>query len=225
MKELFRKDDCQVYRAVPLLELDWLEHGFGSRWSVEWMSEPEPISLTQVHSGVCVYADGRARGRIGEGDALITDVPGAAIAVRTADCIPILLVDTQKRSVAAVHAGWRGTVQGIAAKAVGAMVDRFGSRPRDMLAAVGPGVGLCCYEVGEEVALQFRDLFRERSDWAGPTRVDLAEANRRQLVSAGLTPDAVWTAGRCTVCLAQEFFSWRREREKAGRMVSAIRIK
>ncbi len=189
------------------------------------MSEPEPISLKQVHSDVCVYVDGRARGRIGEGDALITDVPGAAIAVRTADCIPILLVDTRKRAVAAVHAGWRGTVQGIAAKAVGAMADRFGSRPRDMLAAVGPGIGPCCYEVGEEVAVQFCDMFPERSNWAGQTHVDLAEANRRQLVSAGLAEDAVWAAGLCTVCLAQEFFSWRREREKAGRMVSVIRVK
>jgi polyphenol oxidase len=225
VKELFRKDDCHVYRAVPLLELDWLEHGFGSRASRGWMSEPEPISLKQVHSDVCVYADGRATGRIGEGDALITDVPGAAIAVRTADCIPILLVDTRKRAVAAVHAGWRGTVQRIAAKAVGAMADRFGSRPRDMLAAVGPGIGGCCYEVGEEVAVQFCDMFPERNDWTDRTHVDLAEANRRQLVSAGLAKDAMWAAGLCTVCLAQEFFSWRRDREKAGRMVSAIRIK
>lgn len=223
MKGLFRKDDCHVYRAAPLLEIDWLDHGFGSRRSAGWMSEPEPISLKQIHSDVCIYADGSAGGRIGEGDALITDIPGAAVAVRTADCIPILLVDTRKRAVAAVHAGWRGTVQGIAAKAVGAMADRFGSRPRDMLAAIGPGIGPCCYEVGEEVARQFRGLFPERSGWAGQTRVDLAEANRRQLVSAGLPGSAVWAAGLCTACLAQEFFSWRREREKAGRMVSAIR--
>ena len=207
-----------------MLDIEWLDHGFGSRQSAKWGQEPEPVNLKQIHSDICVYADGRSKGRIAEGDALMTDVPGVTLAVRTADCTPILLVDTRKRAVAAVHAGWRGTVQGISARTVEAMTARFGSRPEDMLAAVGPGIGQCCYEVGEEVALQFRDVFPERPDLAGRARLDLAEANRRQLVSAGLPPDCVWVAGLCTCCLPEEFFSWRRDRQEAGRMVSAIRI-
>ena len=225
MQEFFRKDDCHIYRALPLLEIEWLDHGFGTRRSASWGREPEPVSLKQVHSDVSVYADGRAGGRIGEGDALITDIPGVMLAVRTADCIPILLVDVRQRAVAAVHAGWRGTLRGLAAKTVETMAARFGSRPKDILAALGPGIGPCCYEVGAEVAIQFRDLFPERTDLEGRTRLDLAEANRRLLASAGLAGDRVCVAGLCTCCWPEEFFSWRRDRQNTQRMAAAIGIK
>jgi hypothetical protein len=151
---------------------------------------------------------------------LITDVAGAVVAVRTADCIPVLLVDTRLRAVAAVHAGWRGTVQRISALTVGAMTSRFGSRPRDLAAAIGPGIEPCCYEVGEEVAVQFP----ERTNFEGRTRVDLPEANRRQLIAVGLSQERIYTAGLCTCCSGEEFYSWRREHTRSGRMIAAAGV-
>lgn len=225
MPDLFRPDGQFVYRLLPWLELDWLEHGFGTRRSEGWSRRPELITLSQVHSDVSLYADGSLAGRIGEGDALLTDVPGAVIGIRTADCVPILIADVSKRTVAAVHAGWRGTAQAIAAKTVVAMAARFGSDVRDLQAAIGPAIGACCYEVGPEVASQFQDLFPERVGLDGRAHLDLPEANRRQLLSAGLPPDRIHLCGLCTACLAGEFFSWRRDRVKDERMVSAIGIR
>jgi hypothetical protein len=217
---LFQKDEAGVYRALPLSELPWLEHGFGSASSTAWNQQPGLASLNQVHSSICIYA-GDKQGRLGEGDALITDVPGAMVAVRTADCIPVLLVDTRHRAVAAVHAGWRGTVQRISALTVDAMTSRFGSRPQDLTAAIGPGIGPCCYEVGEEVAVQFP----ERTNLQGRTRVDLPEANRRQLIAAGLSPERIYKAGLCTCCSGEEFYSWRREHTRSGRMIAAAGVR
>ena len=225
MNGLFHRDKRFVYRVLPWLELDWLEHGFGTRQSDAWNGQPELISLKQVHSDVSLYADGGLAGRIGEGDALLTDAPGALVGVRTADCVPILIADVSKRKVAAVHAGWRGSAQAIAAKTVGAMAARFGSHARDLQAAIGPSIGACCYEVGPEVASQFHDLF---PGIAGPEErphLDLPEANRRQLLSVGVPPDRIYLCGLCTACLSEEFFSWRRDRVKHERMVSAIGIK
>ena len=220
MPPLFQKDEAGVYRALPLSELPWLEHGFGSTSSTAWNQQPNLASLNQVHSSICLYAGDR-QGRLGEGDALITDVAGAMVAVRTADCIPVLLVDTRLRAVAAVHAGWRGTVQRISALTVDAMISRFGSRPQDLTAAIGPGIGPCCYEVGEEVAAQFP----ERADLQGRTRVDLPEANRRQLIAAGLSPERIYKAGLCTCCSGEEFYSWRREHSRSGRMIAAAGVR
>ena len=225
MQDLFRRDGQFVYRVAPWLELDWLEHGFGSRHSEGWSQRPGLISLKQVHSDVCVYSDGCLTGRIGEGDALLTDVPGALVGMRTADCVPILIVDVSKRAVAAVHAGWRGSAQAIVAKTVGAMAARFGSHARDLQAAIGPAIGACCFEVGPEVASQFKEFFPEREDLEERTRLDLPEANRRQLLSAGVPPDRVHVCGLCTACLAGEFFSWRRDRRKHELIVSAIGIR
>jgi YfiH family protein len=225
VQDRFRPDDQFVYRFLPWLELDWLEHGFGSRQSEAWNRRPDLISLKQVHSDVSVYSDGCLTGRIGEGDALLTDAPGALVGVRTADCVPILIADVSKRTVAAVHAGWRGSAQAIVAKTVGAMATRFGSHARDLQAAIGPAIGACCYEVGPEVASQFKEFFPERDDLEERTRLDLPEANRRQLLSAGVPPDRIHVCGLCTACLAGEFFSWRRDRRKHERILSAIGIK
>ena len=224
MAEYIQKDHHGVYRAVPLLELPWLEHGFGTRLSAAWNQQQDLASLHQIHSDICLYVTGGS-GRVGEGDALMTDVPGVRVGVRTADCIPILLVDPRSRAVAAVHAGWRGTAQDICSKTVVAMRRQFGSRPEDLLAAVGPGIGPCCYQVGAEVAVGFQDIFPERDDLDQPAHLDLPEANQRNLLLAGLRRNHVWVARLCTFCSGEEFFSWRRERSQAGRMVSAIGIK
>ena len=157
----------------------------------------------------------RAAGRggvLGEGDALLENTPGSVVAVKTADCLPILLVDERQRAVAAVHAGWRGTVAGIAQRAVEAMRAEFGALPGELHAAIGPGIGKCCYEVGPEVAAQFGQQ--------GRGHVDLAAANRRQLMDAGVTPERIYASNLCTMCRGEEFYSFRRDQEASGRMYS-----
>jgi polyphenol oxidase len=225
VRDLFRPDDWLVYRFLPWLELDWLEHGFGTRQSEGWSRHPELISLKQVHSDVSVHSDGTLTGRIGKGDALLTDVPGALVGVRTADCVPILIADVSKRAVAAVHAGWRGSAQAIVAKTVNDMGTRFGSQAGDLQAVIGPAIGACCYEVGPEVASEFKHYFPEIAGLEERSHLNLPEVNRRQLLSAGVLPSRIHLCGLCTACLDGEFFSWRRDRRKHERMVSAIGIR
>jgi YfiH family protein len=202
-----------TYRARPLAQFDWLEHGFGTR-SFE---RPELMAtLHQIHSDIAVFAD--RDGCLGEGDALLSDKPGLLVAVKTADCLPILLADDRHRAVAAVHAGWRGTVAGVCLSTFKAMADRWGSRPQDLHVAIGPGIGPCCFEVGPEVAVQFGKPGQR-------TQIDLAETNRCQLIEAGLSPERIYSAGLCTFCHPDKFHSFRRDREKAGRLISFIGIK
>jgi YfiH family protein len=119
--------------------------------------------------------------------------------------------------VAAVHAGWRGTVARIVAAAVDAMRARFASDPRDLHAAIGPGIGQCCYEVGPEVAAHFGEQ--------GRAHISLADANRAQLLEAGVTPERVYASNLCTMCLAEDFHSFRRDAERAGRQYSFAGIR
>jgi YfiH family protein len=189
-----------------------------------------------------------------KGDGLMTDEPGLLIGVKTADCIPILVADRRRRAVAAFHAGWRGTVRRIVELGIGRMRLQFGSRPEDLMAAIGPGVGPCCYAVGEEVLSEFesqfpyaRELCREVGDSdalrnrypmlfltqrppghsaTGPSlHLDLVEANRRQLLSAGLKPGSIQRIGGCTSCQPEMFFSHRASQGRAGRMLSVIGIR
>jgi YfiH family protein len=135
-------------------------------------SEMRVAALRQIHSDI-VLVVGAADLPQGEqalqGDALITREPGVLLTIQTADCIPILLADTKRRAVAAIHAGWRGTVQRIAEKTLGRMRMEFGTRPQDVIAALGPGIGGCCYEVGHEVVKEFTAKFANAREWlAGP---------------------------------------------------------
>lgn len=216
-------DSCGVYRAQPLEELVWLEHGFGTRSSSNWLNESELATLRQTHSTEVLVA-GRA-GCLGEGDALICDQPRIALSIRTADCLPILIADVRNRAIAAVHAGWRGVVQEIVPKTLNSMRQQFGSRPEDLVIVIGPGIGPCCFEVGPEVAIQFAPFFPERNDLAGRAHVDLVETIRRQLGRNGGTTRQTASFGLCSVCWPDHFHSYRRDREAAGRMVSAIRIR
>lgn len=188
-----------------LAQLPGIEHGFGTRNS--GLTQDATASLKQIHSGIALVAE-RERGCIGEGDALIASVPGVTVSVRTADCLPILLADVRTGRVAAVHAGWRGTVARVVLNAM----ERMGSRPADIYAAIGPGIGKCCYEVGLDVAQQLGEPH------AG--KVDLAEINRGQLAEAGV--EHIDVLGLCTFCNADQFWSYRREGEQAGRMISYI---
>jgi polyphenol oxidase len=220
---VFYKDTRQVYRVAELDRLEWLDYGFGTRMAGSWTPGP-PAWVRQVHSARCVFAGGWA-GCLGEADGLVTDRPGSYLSIRTADCIPILIADERLHAVAALHAGWRGTAQSIAAVGVETLRHGFGSRPQDLIAAIGPGICAECYEVGPEVAGQFARWFPERTDLTSQTRLDLSEANRRQLIEAGLAPSRVLAGALCTRCHAEEFHSWRREQVRTGRLVSAIAIR
>jgi polyphenol oxidase len=190
---------------------DWIESGFGTR--LDSLPQNEMASLKQIHSSVVLVAD-RA-GLVGEGDALVTSQPGIAVSVRTADCYPILLADSRRHVVAAVHAGWRGTAARIVPEAIAKMRAQWGTEPQDIYAAIGPGIGACCYEVGADVARQFD---------ANAGRLDLAEANRCQLLDSGVGNAHIDVLGLCTFCDTERFHSYRRDKEQAGRMVSFIRI-
>jgi hypothetical protein len=212
---VFYKDSHHVYRVPELDSFDWLVHGFGTRFADIPARFAQLATLKQIHSTTCIAAEGRA-GQLTEGDALLENTPGSVVAVKTADCIPILLVDPKRRAVAAVHAGWRGTVARIAARAVETMRARFGSDPAGLHAAIGPGIGKCCYAVGPEVAEQFGEQ--------GRAHIDLADRNRRQLIEAGVAPSRIYLAGLCTMCLPGEFHSFRRDKEAAGRLYSFVGI-
>jgi YfiH family protein len=214
------------------------------------------ITIRQIHSNVLVRATagdaGRERPR--KADGIMTDEPGLLLAVQTADCIPVLVADRKRRAVAAFHAGWRGTVKRIVEIGIGRMRLEFGSKPEDLIAAIGPGIGACCYAVGEELLSSFQsqfdyaaDLFHEVYDSdpirtkypmlfltqrapghspIGPSlHLDLVEANRRQLLAAGLKPNAIQSIGGCTSCQSDLFFSHRTSHGHAGRMMSVIGIK
>ena len=213
---MFYKDPQHVYRVEELDALLWLIHGFGTRLVDVPSLFGNLATLKQIHSATCVPGEGRA-GELGRGDALIENTPGSVIAVKTADCVPILLVDERLRAVAAVHAGWRGTIAHIAPKAVEAMGQRLGTAPADLHAAIGPGIGKCCYEVGPEVAVEFGE--------PGRARIDLADANRRQLIEAGVTAGRIYTSNLCTMCRPAEFHSFRRDKEAAGRLYSFAGIR
>ena len=193
--------------------------------------------------------------RGGQGDAAITRVQGVLLAIQTADCVAVLLVDPQQRVVAAVHAGWRGTLRRIVAKTLGQMQMAYATRPQDVLAVLGPRIGRCCYEVGPEVAQAYASQFAHAREWFdGPfdqlstgqeptplkwltmappghdpppprVRLDLTAANRWQLLDAGLEPSNILSSDLCTACRTDLFFSHRRERGRTGRMMSVIGIR
>jgi YfiH family protein len=163
-------------------------------------------------------------------DALISKTPKILLAIKTADCVPVLLCDPQTSAFAAIHAGWRGTVAAIVSRTVERLKAEYGVRPEDLLAAIGPAANACCYEVGSDVIDQFKARFPQANDLFAPTRegharIDLQRANRDQLVAAGILPEQIHTAPLCTMCHPDLFFSYRREKSIqgcVGRLMSVI---
>lgn len=202
-------------------------------FSLEQLVNPQ-----QVHSDRIAVVGQKEAGagakdrdsRIPETDGLITNEPGVCLMVMSADCVPVLLYDPVKRVIAAIHSGWRGTAAKIAGRAVEKMAEVYGSRPSDILAGIGPSIGKCCFEVGEEVAQVFRpefpgtDVVRD-GNRPGKSYVDLWEANRRILMASGLRKEHVEVGGLCTVCHHDDFFSYRHSGEKAGRFGAGIMLK
>jgi purine-nucleoside/S-methyl-5'-thioadenosine phosphorylase / adenosine deaminase len=193
------------------------------------------LLLRQVH-GAHVAMVNRGEYTSGprpEADAAVTNEPSIAIGVRVADCAPILIGDRRQRVVGAAHAGWRGTVQRVAAATVAVMRERFGSRPDDLVAAIGPCLGVCCGEVGPEVLETFRQAGHDSDSlarWFTSGRgdrfqLDLPLANRDQLAAAGLPPSQIHVSGLCTKSFPEVFHSYRVRKDQAGRMVGIIRVK
>lgn len=207
---MLRRLGCEMFLKSTVLDLPGVVHGFGTRAS----SAVEGASLKQIHSDCVIVAD--REGVLGEGDALVTNLNGLAISIRTADCYPILLADRKNEAIAAIHAGWRGTAARIVSRTLERMRENYKTNPREVVAAIGPGIGGCCYEVGDEVAREF--------GFPGRTHLDLLIENRKQLVDCGVPAKNVEALNVCTFCDAERFFSFRRERENAGRMTSFIRI-
>jgi YfiH family protein len=216
------------------------------------------VSLRQIHSDLIHQVEGtrtdRTHAQLLAGDGIVSDTPGVLVTVQTADCLPIILVDPKRRAVGVFHAGWRGTLKRIVEKGVGEMRKHFGSDPRKLVAAIGPGVQGCCYEVGEEVRTKFSaqfaygsSLFREEkqsdtvrekypllfltarapghSELPVKLFLDLVEANRRQLLDAGLLAKNIETTAPCTGCHTELLFSYRAEKGVTGRMMAAAGIR
>ncbi len=200
------------------------------------------VTVRQVHGAaipVVRAGEGLLQTEIGravlEGDGLVTDVPGVMLGIQVADCVPVLVADVRRRVVGAFHAGWKGTLAGIAGKGVARMGEEFGCQAEDMVAAIGPSIGPCCYAVGEEVRSGFlgefaygRELFREVAEERA-VYLDLWESNRRQLLDAGVPAGAVTVMGECSACTREaggerRYFSHRAEVGKAGRMMGAIGV-
>ncbi|HEY9857675.1 MAG TPA: peptidoglycan editing factor PgeF [Stenomitos sp.] len=158
-----------------------------------------------------------------KGDAVITDRPGVPIGVFVADCVPILLEDRVTGAVAAVHSGWRGTAERAVLAAIAAMGRRYGTHPGDLVAAIGPSIKGCCYQVGSEVVTAlggFPEPAAFTRQEGEAAYVDLQEANRQLLAQAGV--GEIHVSGMCTHCDAEHFFSYRRDGERSGRMIGAI---
>ncbi len=205
-------------RSSLLDTVPWLQHGFGTRHNGAWTPPDQTALLHQVHGATIVRVTGP--GHHGDGDALIAATPGLWLEIRTADCVPVLIADTRQKLVAAVHAGWRGTAARITEATVREMVGSYGSRPEELVAAVGPCITVCCFEVGEDVASHFPAHTRRTTE---RPHVDLAAANVDQLTQGGIPLAHVENLGRCTVCEPDVFHSFRRDRA-IGRMISAIAI-
>jgi YfiH family protein len=187
--------------------------------------------LHQVHGRAIVHADPLASAPRPTADGIVTDDPSMALVVRVADCAPLLVADSRRGVVAAVHAGWRSTMQSIGPAAVEALSHRFGSVPADLVVAIGPSLGPCCGEMGEEVVDAFRaagheDAAVDRWFVREPGRrphFDLWRANREQLERAGVRGDAIHLAGLCTRTHPAAFHSYRALGARAGRMAAVIR--
>jgi len=163
-------------------------------------------------------------------DALVSNTPKILLAVKTADCVPMLIADPQTGAFAAVHAGWRGTSVSIVLGAISQLQSEYGTRAEDLRAAIGPAANSCCYEVGREVIDQFKERFPQSTHLFTPTRdghafIDLQTANRDQLAGAGVSPERIHIAPLCTMDRTDLFFSYRREKSvhgRVGRLMSVI---
>jgi len=222
----FNEDDAQnIYenrrRFLKLFDGEWLLTGC---WQVHGVDVRLVRSEDDAHAKPGVLGDDDYC------DALISNTPNVLLAVKTADCVPILIGDSVSRAFAAVHAGWRGTSASIVKLAIKKLEDEFGARAETMRAAIGPAANTCCYEVGDEVISIFKERFSESDKLFTPTRegharIDLHQANRGQLIDAGISLERIHVAPFCTMDRNDIFFSYRQEKKlhgRVGRLMSVI---
>jgi len=230
-----------------LLEREGFGHGFGTSRSIPGDFPVDVHILMQVHGERTVVLIQNPESRIqnpeegqithqrlpdepfrfDEGDAMVSDIPGVSMGIRTADCLPLLIADRVRGTAAAVHCGWRSLALGLAGKAVRVMTGIMGSRVEHLVAVIGPSIGSCCYEVGEEVREAFpanqrkEGLFEQRGL---RLYLDLASGVKTQLLTEGMSPETVDEIVGCTSCNPDLFWSWRARKEE-GRMISYITVR
>ncbi|MDR3746817.1 MAG: peptidoglycan editing factor PgeF [Acidobacteriota bacterium] len=238
------RDNVERNRAIFLRSLGAADDD-GKSWPL--------VQMKQIHSAITHRVNAAPR-EVLTGDGLITNAPGLLLAVKTADCTPILVVDVKRRVVGVFHAGWRGTAPRVVEKGIGEMRRQFGSLPRDLRAVIGPSIRSCCYSVGAEVQAEFEsqftyaaDLFEEvfdanalhvrypllflnqrapgHGDLGPEIHLDLVKANRRQMEDAGVREQNISVVDGCTACDRARFFSHRAEFGKTGRMMAVIGIR
>ncbi len=187
------------------------------------------VCPSQVHGDRVLVVTGKHRGAgaagrrtaIQDTDALVTATKGVALSVLTADCLPVFMLDTEKKAIAMVHAGWRGLHLRIVSGALAAMTEAFGSRPQDILAAFGPAIGPCCYRVGDEFVSRFPSAVVRRKEGVF---MDLALCAATELEACGVSPARILESRICTSCRNEEFYSYRRQRDAAGRQMSILSL-
>lgn len=247
------KQDGQRVLNLGFTEWDSRENVRENRRRLQAAVGAEEMKLApvlQFHSDSIVRFE-KAPSEPARADASITNKAGLLLAIQTADCVPILLVDPRTRAVGAVHAGWRGTLARIVEKSIGRMQMEFGSKPEELLAAVGPAIGGCCYEVGTEVAAAFSGQFANAAEFFDELRtgdepnplqwlnmmppghqpppkkvlLDLRKANRAQLLNAGVAEKNIFVSDLCTGCQRDLLFSYRKEGAQSGRMMAVVGIR
>ena len=237
MLQVKRKDQITFLQSQTLQGISGVVHAFSTRrWAglgdlnrVQFMAAIGAtgwplLKLKQVHSGTVIeMRDTSAANDAIEGDAAVTALRGVMLGVQTADCVPILIADSRGTAVAAVHAGWRGTAARITEATVATLSQKYSINPEDLVASIGPHIGVCCYEVGLEVVEAIGDpaVFEQKALEAKPY-LNLAEANRRQLIGAGLPEAQIATTSLCTRCRDDLFFSYRRDGKKTRHLLSVI---
>jgi purine-nucleoside/S-methyl-5'-thioadenosine phosphorylase / adenosine deaminase len=185
------------------------------------------VDARQAQGGQVALVSEAQRGtRIVDVDALITNVPGVPLMLRFADCVPILFYDPMHRAIGIAHAGWRGTLAKVVANTVRAMIEAFGSEPRELYACVGPSIGPCCYEIGADVSSRVEQSFPEAGEVLIPRNgslfFDLWGANARLLRELGV--GEIEVAGICTADHTEDFYSWRREHARTGRFAAVTAL-
>jgi len=203
---------------------------FPGNWSLAGCWQVHGTDVRVVADKLDAKPAENARGDTVNCDALVSGASHVLLGVKTADCVPILIGDPITRAFAAVHAGWRGTLAGIASFALDRLTTEYGSRASDLRVAIGPAAAECCYEVGADVIDRFNSRYPDAAALftttsPGRARIDLFEANRNQLMAAGVSAERIHTAPLCTMCRTDLFFSYRREKSlhgKVGRLMSVI---
>jgi YfiH family protein len=222
------------YLTVPkLAEIPFIIHGFGTKHWTESDFEENPklarfqrFSLRQTHSDIIRVLEAVSDCRL-DGDAAVTDLPGILLIIETADCLPIFLVDVERKAIAAVHCGWMGTAKRIVQKTVKTMASYFGSASESMAVAMGPCIAGSCYEVGEDVRAEFvraslpQDLFQPHPERKDKYYLDLDQANRLQLAELGVSKENIASVELCTHC-DDCLLSYRRDRKTSRRLLNFI---